>query len=75
MSFNPLTVGPKHGDLTVSSLTAGVLSASASVELKGEGAGPWVSVDPKHIYFEPVEVGAGASAAQAITVETRDQWI
>ena len=67
--FNPLMVGPKHGSLHAATATGE--PAPASVDLSGEGAGPWVSITPEHLHFEAVEVGKGPSPRQTITVENQ----
>lgn len=66
--FNPVTVGPKRGSLSV--VTPGGEPPAASVMLYGEGAGPWVSVAPERLHFDPVEVGK-PSPVQVVTVENQ----
>jgi hypothetical protein len=69
VSFDPVYLGPKKGMLRIRAMDEVV--SPASVELKGEGIGPWVSIEPEHLIFEPVEIGKGASPAQSVTVENQ----
>jgi len=69
VSFNPVYLGLKKGMLRISEMDA--VLPPASVELKGEGIGPWVSIEPERLTFEPVEIGKGASSAQSITIENQ----
>ncbi len=69
VSFSPTYPGPKKGTLRIPTRNGEL--PPAFVELEGEGVGPWVSIEPGHLNFEPVEIGKGASPAQRITVENR----
>lgn len=70
VSFNPTYPGPKEGGLEAKPRELAEVSP-VNVEIEGEGIGPWVALKPEHLLFGPVEVGNGASAAQAITVENQ----
>lgn len=70
VSFNPTYPGPKEGGLEAKPRELAEVSP-VNVEIEGEGIGPWVALKPERLLFGPVEVGNGASPAQAITVENQ----
>jgi hypothetical protein len=65
ITFNPSTFGPKDGKLRVYS--EGGLATPATVELRGHGAGPIVSITPEELLFERLVVGE-VSAPRAFTI-------
>jgi len=67
VSFNPLTIGPKGGSLSVA--TASGEPPPTGVKLSGEGAGPWVSISPPRMNLKPVVVGGAPSPVQVVRVE------
>lgn len=69
VSFDPIYLGSKKGLLRIPAMDA--VLPPASVELKGEGIGPWVSIEPQRLIFDPVEIGKEPSPAQGITVENQ----
>jgi hypothetical protein len=70
VSLKPTYPGPDEGGLEVKPQETGEVPP-ANVEIKGEGIGPWAALTPERLLFEPVEVGSGASPAQAVTVENQ----
>jgi hypothetical protein len=70
VSFNPTYPGPKEGGLEARPREPAEAS-TVNVEIEGEGIGPWVTLKSERLLFGPVEVGSGASPAQAVTVENQ----
>jgi hypothetical protein len=70
VSLKPTYPGPDEGGLEVKPQEPGEVPP-ASVEIEGEGIGPWAALTPDRLLFEPVEVGSGTSPAQAVTVENQ----
>jgi hypothetical protein len=70
VSLKPTYPGPDEGGLEVKPQEPGEVPP-ASVEIEGEGIGPWAALTPERLLFEPVEVGGGASPAQVVTVENQ----
>jgi hypothetical protein len=71
VTFDPSTAGPKSGDLSVSTLDGTV--EPASVQLRGTGAGPAVSITPQRQTFAPLPLHADPSAPKSFTVANEGQ--
>lgn len=64
--FDPLTPGWKLGRLRVEAV--GGEPSEARIEYEGHAVGPWVEPEPRRLEFGSVQVGAGPSPIQTITV-------
>jgi len=69
--FDPSRAGAKRGQLGVASLDG--LAPPASVELRGTGAGPMVSIAPARQIFDPLQLGGGPSAPRVFTIANEGQ--
>jgi hypothetical protein len=70
-TFDPSSAGAKRGQLDVASLDG--LAPPASVELRGTGAGPTVSITPSKQSFDPLQLGGGPSAPRVFTIANKGQ--
>lgn len=72
VSFNPIYLGPKEGEVGLISNSPGV--ASAAVELEGEGVGPLVVIEPEHLIFGAVQAEGGTSPPQTAVVKNHGNY-
>lgn len=64
--FDPLTAGWREGSLRAQAVKGG--PPPAQVAFEGHAIGPWVEPEPESLDFGSVQVGAGPSPVQTITL-------